>query len=559
MERVIEGEFVKRRVNRARVAALTYALSLLLALTGHNMWAQTGSSGSQDRAMRLQSIARRVNRLESIKAVERLQYIYGYYQDRFLFNEVVTLFADQGAEAHYMGGVWVGQAGLRRLWLGYFSSAYSNGTNGPVAGRMFDMPQWQGVVDVSPDGTTAQGRFRTLGKLAFYKEKEQWISGVYENDYVKEDGKWKIKTFRFCSPWSAVYTEGWQDVDAEKLAPKWKLYPQDPNGPDRLETDAERCTDQYPHPGLVPFHFSNPVTGKREDGITAPPVPLHPTATDDGEATAPVIADLKHRIGVVNDTDELERFHNAYGFQQDYLLFNDQADLFADGPGVEVHFQYGVWEGKEGARRLWIGHWGGFSKYAEMPIFGVMIDHHQAQPVIDIAPDRQSARMRVRTSADEVDQYASVMKDPQSSTGANQSVIYENDYVKEEGKWKLKVFRLCVYGQGTIGGGYADLPVPGRLGVPNLSKKDASLATPILETQIVDAPIHGENSPSLLQDVPEKSMELYPANTIGPNRIETPEQYGCFVAKDQVMIHSELMPFHFPNPVTGKPVVWKNK
>jgi len=200
--------------------------------------------------------------MEAVKAIERLQYTYGSYQDRFLFAELLTLFSNDAPEAHYMGGVWKGQVGLKRLWLGYFSSTYANGAVGPVAGRVFDMPQWQGVIDVSPDSQTGRGRFRTLGKYAVYHEKEEWIAGIYDNDFVKEDGVWRIKIYRFCSPWSAEYFEGWQDIDAAKRAPQWVLYPKDPNGPDRLETAAEQCTDQYPNPGLVPFRFNNPVTGK---------------------------------------------------------------------------------------------------------------------------------------------------------------------------------------------------------------------------------------------------------------------------------------------------------
>jgi hypothetical protein len=45
----------------------------------------------------------------------------------------------------------------------------------------------------------------------------------------------------------------------------------------------------------------------------------------------------------------------------------------------------------------------------------------------------------------------------------------------------------------------------------------------------------------------------------GPDRVETPEEYGCFFAKNQTMVHSVVLPFHFPNPVTGQMVTWENK
>jgi SnoaL-like domain len=213
-------------------------------------------------AIQLRAIDQRLERVEAIKAIERLQSSYGYYQDRFLFNEPPTLFADNGAEAHYEGGVWLGQTGIQRLWLGVFSKRYSDGTNGPVAGRMFDEPQLQGVIDVSDDGLTAKARFRTLGRLAIYHQKEEWVAGVYENEYVKEGGKWKFKVFRYCSPWSAPYNQGWIEAKANYPSAQWKLYPEDPDGPDRIENPAEACNDRFPQPGLLPFHFVHPVTGK---------------------------------------------------------------------------------------------------------------------------------------------------------------------------------------------------------------------------------------------------------------------------------------------------------
>jgi hypothetical protein len=249
-------------LSELRTAALVTAWSLTVVLVCPNARAQTRPSSEENSEARLQTIIQRLNRMEAVKAVERLQYTYGYYQDRFLFAEVLSLFSNDAPEAHYMGGVWKGQTSLKRLWLGYISSTYANGAVGPVAGRLFDMPQWQGVIDISSDSRTAKGRFRTLGKYAVLHEKEEWIAGIYDNDYVQEDGVWKIKVYRFCSPWSADYFEAWQDIDAAKRAPQWVLYPKDPNGPDRLETAAERCTDQYPNPGLVPFRFNNPVTGK---------------------------------------------------------------------------------------------------------------------------------------------------------------------------------------------------------------------------------------------------------------------------------------------------------
>lgn len=218
-------------------------------------------ASEQERLQRYEAVQRRIERAESIKAIERLQNAYGYYQDRFLFNEVPKLFTTSRPRVYWQDGVWDGRDGLRRLWLGYLSTTLSGGTNGPVAGRIFDLPQWQGIITVAPDNQTATGRFRTFGKVAKHRDHEYWISAVYENDYVHEDGVWKFKTMRLCFPWAASYFEGWQNLDSTS-GTRWLPPPQRSHRPDRQVNASERCQDRYPEPGVLPFHFTNPVTGQ---------------------------------------------------------------------------------------------------------------------------------------------------------------------------------------------------------------------------------------------------------------------------------------------------------
>ena len=202
--------------------AAAWTLGLLLAVVTVSPAHLRAREWSPDElSARMQSLHVRLRRLEAIKSIERLQYAYGYYQDRFLYEEVASLFARQTPEIHWLGSVWVGSRGVMRFWTGYARAVYAGGAAGPVAGRLFDLPQWQGVVTVAEDGKSAKGRFRTLGKFAVYRQREFWIAGVYENDYLLEDGVWKIQRMRFCSPWSAVYTEGWQNARASVTTPMW--------------------------------------------------------------------------------------------------------------------------------------------------------------------------------------------------------------------------------------------------------------------------------------------------------------------------------------------------
>lgn len=227
----------------------------------------SGASIAADRATS-SDLALRIDRVEAIKAIERLQSVYGYYQDRYLFDQPPTLFANDNPVAHYNGGVWEGKKGIERLWLGYFRTTLAHGAKGPVAGELFDQPQMQGVVTVADDGRTATATFRTLGRRVIYGKSEEWVAGIYHNDYVKEDGVWKFKTLRYCTRWSAPYTQGWKDAKPVALE-RWQTYPRSQHGPNRLEREGDRCRAGYPQLDDSELSFVHPVTGQTLREIAA--------------------------------------------------------------------------------------------------------------------------------------------------------------------------------------------------------------------------------------------------------------------------------------------------
>src|ERR1700761_9440439 len=69
--------------------------------------------------------------LQDVKAIRELQFKYGYYMDKCLFPAIVDLFSED-AELRFMGGIYRGKAGARRLYGG------ATGLNGPVDGLLFE-------------------------------------------------------------------------------------------------------------------------------------------------------------------------------------------------------------------------------------------------------------------------------------------------------------------------------------------------------------------------------------------------------------------------------------
>ena len=186
-------------------------------------------------------MAHRLGKLEDAADIKRLQFSYGYYIDYCHYEDVVNLFA-KDAEVVFLSGVYKGHAGIRRLYIEWIQNLFNQGREGADDGFLFDHIQMQDVITVAEDRNTAKGRFRgvLLGgshDIREYKPAgvpQQFMeSGMYENDYVRENGVWKIKRLDYRLQWQADYETGWAHTDSH-LQQAQKLYPGDPLGPDEL-------------------------------------------------------------------------------------------------------------------------------------------------------------------------------------------------------------------------------------------------------------------------------------------------------------------------------------
>jgi hypothetical protein len=218
----------------------------------------------------VQALVDQVGRLDDANAIRHLQYKYGYYLDKCLYEEVVDLFAEDG-EVRFMGGIYKGKAGVRRLYIGRFQKNFTGGVNGPVFGFLLDHPQLQMIVEVAPDRNTARVRGRSMMQAGRHESttaaesvpRQWWEGGIYENQYVRENGVWKLKVLNYNPFWHADYETGWAHTRPEYVPMASVTYPEDPDGPDELITPTPRL---WPHTEVVPFHYSHPVTGKPWQG-----------------------------------------------------------------------------------------------------------------------------------------------------------------------------------------------------------------------------------------------------------------------------------------------------
>jgi hypothetical protein len=211
-------------------------------------------------------LADRIGKLEDIADIRRLHFAYGYYIDYCHYEDVVNLFAED-AEVVFLSGVYKGHKGIRRLYIDWILNLFNQGREGADDGFLFDHIQMQDVITIADDRQTAKGRFRGVmlgGSHDIRKYRPEGVpqqfmeSGIYENDYVRENGVWKIKRLDYVLQWQAEYETGWAHTDAH-LQPAQVLYPENPLGPDYL-TDETRQT--WPYRQDLPVHYAHPVIAK---------------------------------------------------------------------------------------------------------------------------------------------------------------------------------------------------------------------------------------------------------------------------------------------------------
>ena len=455
------------------------ALSVAAAALGVAVWvgrpAVPQEPGSIDAlAARAAALERDITRLEDVNAIKKLQRIYGFYTDKQLWSAAADLFSADGTIEVGGRGVYVGRDRIRAFLT-------LNGPEGPQPNRLFDQMQLQPVVHVAPDGLTARGRWHVFAQEAVHGEYANWGLGVLENEYVKEDGIWKIRRHHFFTTMYTPYEAGWAKQAIPNAGPSAEL------PPDRPPTVVYEA---YPKAFVVPFHYENPVTGAAATaadggGAANAGSSLRPATA---ESLDSMLGALESRVGLLEDVTQLERLNSIYGYYLAHLQWDDLTGIFSPTGTIEIAMR-GVYVGAASVRR-------NLNLYGQATDdqFGLQHNHMQFQPVITVAADGQSAKMRSRALSimGQWERYSQWM-----------GGVYENDYVKEDGVWKLKHDQV-----------FNTYFVPYTVGW-----KDSQPRPPpgITATNPPDAP-------------PTHPFEMYPS--------------------------AFLPPFDYMHPVTGRPVEW---
>jgi hypothetical protein len=205
--------------------------------------------------MDLKELAAKLQVVEDTMQIDKLQKIYSYYLDNGKFQEVIDLFSDDTESVEVADrGLFSGKEGVRRFFWEYLGRKGEARKPGEMAFHM----QHQGVVDIEPGGKTAKGRwYCTMIQARHLEEGGPTRSilghGVYENEFVKENGTWKFKKLFFGLHFRSPIAEGWATTPVTHESKGYY-----PVKPDAMPT----AYHPYPELAFVPFHWKHPVTGE---------------------------------------------------------------------------------------------------------------------------------------------------------------------------------------------------------------------------------------------------------------------------------------------------------
>jgi hypothetical protein len=394
--------------------------------------------------IRVERLQAHIESIESVRAIKRLQYAYGHYVELGLWNDFADLFAED-AVTNYQSGVR-GKNAIRQL----FFEQVGQGKLGLSEGRIYPHILFQPVITLAPSGRTAKGRWRILAMLGGYGGSATWYSGVYENEYVLEDGAWKISVLHSEPKVTAAYTAaGWNDSGAH-----------------------------------VPFHYT-------AASVTTPIPDSARRSAKSPNGTTPLLTSLVDRVNELarraarlNDQAEVTNLQDSYGYAVDGKLWDQAADVFADDGTLELGL-HGVYVGKASIRHA-------LDQFGPQGLRdGELNDHVYLQTIVSVTPDGAMANTRGVELI--------MSSDPGGRNGELREGVFENTFIKRNGAWKIQSVHFYPRMIVDAAAGWAKSAKP----APGPSKKFPP-----------DRP-------------PTSSYEIYPKFAVAP--------------------------FHFDNPVTGKP------
>ncbi|KAF2198744.1 hypothetical protein GQ43DRAFT_492914 [Delitschia confertaspora ATCC 74209] len=328
----------------------------------------------------LNSLARSISRVESIREIKDVQKQFAQLAQFGRFNDMASLFTNNGTLK------WGNQTAAGPSAIEHWLRNDAGNMNGIGRGSLNTIVVETPLVSLSVDGRRAKGRWNGLRFMGDGAGKTRIEGGIYENEFVFKDGRWKISLLHYHALYRGDnYTDGWRNVGGS-----------------------------IP---IIPYHFMPESAG----------VPV-PEPVEEAEETKATVEELAHRITRLNDEDEVRNLQHAYGFYVDRRMWTDVIDLFSangtfsSGFG-STHGEAGIREelerqGSEGLKK------------------GVLNDRLIFDTIVQVDPNGREAITRGFEIG--------MIGDAMIQTASWEFRVFRNHFIKENGLWK---FRALEYSQ----------------------------------------------------------------------------------------------------------------
>lgn len=197
----------------------------------------------------VEKLSQQVAILQDKDEITRLQYTYGYLMDNRMFNEMVDLFADEGAWMEIGGrGRYYGKANIYR----FLHEVLGDGRWGLLKHEVINHVQEQPIITVDDDRQHAWMRARAQVQGNSPPDTPHFLlaDGIYENAYIREGGRWKIQGVTVTMTYYAALE---RDRVSFPTAPPSAAFPPDVPSQPVVEALGRQFN---------PWHFEHPITGK---------------------------------------------------------------------------------------------------------------------------------------------------------------------------------------------------------------------------------------------------------------------------------------------------------
>jgi ketosteroid isomerase-like protein len=167
-----------------------------------------------DLEARVKQLEAKVQEMTDREAIRDLRYRYHEYVNEGKFQEITSLFTEDGELEFAHLGHAKGRAEIQK----FFGGIAGNASGEPQRPRITWVKQFIHNHVIQLHGDHAHG-FSYLEAKPIYGGEAFLVAARYDDDYVREKGEWKFKKMGLVPYFMVPLKEGWAQADKLKMRP----------------------------------------------------------------------------------------------------------------------------------------------------------------------------------------------------------------------------------------------------------------------------------------------------------------------------------------------------